>query len=114
MDTSKFIEGTVDSGKINDTLYGINAGVNCLVVLANPKIFEKAGWTCPTTRPGPGTRRGEIGAEVASKAGAGPSGSRTSIVNDVFQAWILRQQGKELFTADGLGLEAGDVRRWFD
>ena len=46
-DTSKFIEGTVDSGKINDTLYGINAGINCLVVFVNPKIFDKAGVAVP-------------------------------------------------------------------
>ena len=47
VDTSKFIEGTVDSGKINDTLYGINAGINCLVVLVNPKVFEKANMDVP-------------------------------------------------------------------
>ena len=29
VDVSKFVEGTVDSGKINDKLVGINAGMNC-------------------------------------------------------------------------------------
>ena len=43
VDTSKFIEGTVDSGKINDTLYGVNAGINCLVVLVNPEIIAASG-----------------------------------------------------------------------
>ena len=30
VDTSKFVEGTVDSGKIDDKLVGINAGINSL------------------------------------------------------------------------------------
>ncbi len=43
VDTSKFLEGTVDSGKVNDTLYGINAGINSVTLMANPKLFDKAG-----------------------------------------------------------------------
>ena len=42
VDTSKFVEGTVDSGKIDGKLVGINAGINSPVILANPTVFEKA------------------------------------------------------------------------
>src|SRR5919112_1373297 len=35
VDVSKFTEGTVDSGKINDQLVGINAGVNSALIFAN-------------------------------------------------------------------------------
>src|SRR3982750_207207 len=41
-DTSKFVEGSVDSGKIDGKLVGINAGINPPTILANPKIFEQA------------------------------------------------------------------------
>jgi multiple sugar transport system substrate-binding protein len=40
VDTSKFVEGTVDSGKIDGKLVGINAGINSLVIMANPTLFE--------------------------------------------------------------------------
>jgi multiple sugar transport system substrate-binding protein len=55
VDTSKFVEGTVDSGRINDTLVGISAGINNALFFASPKVFERPRWTCPTTPPGPGT-----------------------------------------------------------
>src|SRR6187455_182421 len=42
VDVSKFVEGTVDSGKINGKLVGVNAGINSAIILANPKVFEKA------------------------------------------------------------------------
>ena len=32
VDTSKFVEGTVDSGKINGTLVGVNAGINLSLI----------------------------------------------------------------------------------
>jgi multiple sugar transport system substrate-binding protein len=114
VDTSKFIEGTVDSGKINDTLYGINAGINCLVVLANPKIFSDAGVDVPDDKTWTWDSLIESSAEVASKSKAKLTFGFQSLVSDnLFQAWI-RQQGKQLFTADGLGFEAGDVQGWFD
>ena len=47
VDVSKFSEGTVDSGKINDQLVGINAGVNSVIIFANPAIFEKAKMDVP-------------------------------------------------------------------
>src|ERR671916_664809 len=42
-DTSKFQEGTVDSGRIEGKLYGVNAGINSALIFANPAVFEKAG-----------------------------------------------------------------------
>ena len=56
VDTSKFVEGTVDSGKINDKLVGVNAGINSAVILPTPRSSRRPRWTCPTTKPGPGTR----------------------------------------------------------
>ena len=40
-DTSKFVEGTVDSGKINGTLVGINAGINSAAVLCQPEDLRE-------------------------------------------------------------------------
>lgn len=112
VDTSKFIEGTVDSGKINDTLYGINAGINCLVVLANPKVFEKAGVDVPDDKTWTWDSMIDTAAEVASKAKVA-FGFQSLVSANLFQAWI-RQQGKQLFTPDALGFDVADVTGWFD
>ncbi len=112
VDTSKFIEGTVESGKINDTLYGINAGINCLVVLANPKVFEKAGMEVPDDKSWTWDSLIDTAAEVASKAKV-TFGFQSLVSANLFQAWI-RQQGKQLFTPDALGFDVADVTAWFD
>ena len=112
VDTSKFIEGTVDSGKINDTLNGINAGINCMVVLANPKLFEKAGMDVPDDKTWTWDSLIDTSAEVASKAKL-TFGFQSLVSDRLFQAWV-RQQGKQLFTPEGMGVETGDVQAWFD
>ncbi len=112
VDTSKFIEGTVDSGKINGTLNGINAGINCLVVLANPKVFEKAGVDVPDDKTWTWDSLVDTAAEVANKTKL-TFGFQSLVSDNLFQAWI-RQQGKQLFTEDGMGVETADVQGWFD
>ena len=69
VDVSKFVEGTVESGKINDKLVGVNAGINSALFFANPKIFEKAKMELPDDTTWTWDQLIEVGAEVASKAG---------------------------------------------
>jgi multiple sugar transport system substrate-binding protein len=112
VNTSKFIEGTVDSGKINDTLNGINAGINCLVVLANPKVFEKAGVDVPDDKTWTWDSLVDTAAEVAAKTKL-TFGFQSLASDNLFQAWI-RQQGKQMFTPEGMAFETADVQAWFD
>jgi multiple sugar transport system substrate-binding protein len=113
VDTSKFVEGTVESGRINDTLVGINAGINSALFFANPKVFEKAKMDLPDDTTWTWDQLIEVGAEVASKAGV-PFGIAGLVNSDPLFATFLRQQGKELFTPDGLGFEAADAQAWYD
>ena len=69
VDVSKFVEGTVDSGKINDKLVGVNAGINSAVIFANPTVFEKAKMDLPDDTTWTWDQLSEVAAEVASKAG---------------------------------------------
>jgi multiple sugar transport system substrate-binding protein len=113
-DTSKFIEGTVDSGKINGQLVGVNAGINSAVIIANPKIFEKAKMNLPDDKTWTWDQLSEVAAEVASKAGV-----TFGLVGNFFGAdpmfgAYLRQNGKELFTEKGVGFEPADAQAWFD
>ena len=113
-DTSKFVEGTVDSGKINDQLVGVNAGINSAVIVANPKIFEKAKMDLPDDKTWTWDQLSEVAAEVASKAGV-PFGVEGNLfgADPMFGAY-LRQNGKELFTEKDVGFEPADAQAWFD
>jgi len=113
VDTSKFIEGTVDSGKINDKLVGINAGINTAVIMANPKVFEKAKMDLPDDKTWTWDQMIEVGAEAASKAGV-PTGVGQLINSDTMFGILVRQRGKNLFTPDGIGFDEADAQAWYD
>jgi multiple sugar transport system substrate-binding protein len=113
VDVSKFAEGTVDSGKINDKLVGVNAGINSAVIMANPTIFEKAKMEVPDDKTWTWDQLSEVAAEVASKAGV-PFGMAGLVGSDNAFALLLRQNGKELFTPDGLGFDVADAQAWYD
>jgi multiple sugar transport system substrate-binding protein len=113
VDVSKFVEGTVDSGKINDTLVGVNAGINSALFFASPKVFEKAKMDLPDDTTWTWDQLIEVGAEVASKADV-PFGVAALINSDAMFGTFVRQHGKELFTPDGLGFEAAEAQAWYD
>jgi multiple sugar transport system substrate-binding protein len=113
VDVSKFVEGTADSGKIDGKLVGVNAGINSAIVFANPKVFEKAKMDIPDDKTWTWDQMIDIGAEVASKASV-PFGMAALIGSDaLFGVWV-RQHGKELFTADGLGFDVPEAQSWYD
>lgn len=113
VDTSKFVEGTVDSGKIDGTLVGVNAGINSALFFANPKVFEKAKMDLPDDTTWTWDSMLEVGAEVASKAKV-PFGLAGLLGSDALFGTFVRQQGKELFTPDGLGFDAAEAQAWYD
>jgi multiple sugar transport system substrate-binding protein len=113
IDTSKFVEGTVDSGKIDGKLVGVNAGINSAVIMANPKVFEKAKMEVPDDKTWTWDQMIAIGAEVASKAGV-PFGVAQLLNSDAQFGTFVRQHGKELFTPDGLGFDVAEAQAWYD
>ena len=113
VDTSKFVEGTVDSGKINDTLVGVNAGINSALIFANPEVFEKAKMELPDDTTWTWDQMIEVGAEAASKAGV-PFGVASLIGSDPLFGTFVRQNGKELFTPDGIGFDVAEAQAWYD
>jgi multiple sugar transport system substrate-binding protein len=113
VDVSKFVEGTVESGRINDTLVGINAGINTALVFANPTVFEKAKMDLPDDKTWTWDEMFEVGAEVASKAGV-PFGIAQVMGSDPLFGTFVRQRGKELFKPDGIGFDVEDAQAWYD
>ncbi len=113
VDVSKFVEGTVDSGKIDGKLVGINAGINSFILDANPAVFEKAKMDIPDDTTWTWDEMMAVSTEVAAKAGV-PFGVAQIFGSDAMFGTWLRQNGKELFTADGPGFEISDAEAWFD
>jgi multiple sugar transport system substrate-binding protein len=113
VDTSKFVEGTVDSGKIGGTLVGVNAGINSALLFANPKVFEKAKMDLPDDKTWTWDQLMEVGAEVASKASV-PFGIAALMGSDALFGTFVRQHGKELFTESGLGFDVAEAQAWYD
>ena len=113
VDTSKFVEGTVDSGKINGKLVGINAGINSAIIFANPKVFEKAKVDLPDDKTWTWDELMDVGSEVASKAGV-PFGIASLMGSDALFGTFVRQRGKELFSENGVAFEPGDAQAWYD
>ena len=111
-DTSKFVEGSVDSGKIDGKLVGINAGINSPTILANPKIFEQAKVQLPDDMTWTWDQLKQVAAEITAKAGNGIVGLGVFFNDSMFSAF-LRQHGKQLFTESGLGFAAADAVPWF-
>jgi multiple sugar transport system substrate-binding protein len=113
VDTSKFVEGTVDSGKINGKLVGVNAGINSALIFANPKVFEKAKMDLPDDKTWTWDQMMDFGAEVASKAGVS-FGVASLMGSDALFGTFVRQHGKELFTEKGLGFDVAEAQAWYD
>jgi multiple sugar transport system substrate-binding protein len=113
VDVSKFVEGTVESGRINDKLVGVNAGINSALIFANPKVLEKAKMESPDDMTWTWDQMIEFGAEAASKAGV-PFGVAALINADAMFGTFVRQQGKELFTPDGLGFDVAEAQGWYE
>lgn len=106
--------GTVESGQVDGKLYGINAGVNTSVILANPAVFDAAGidlpddttWTWETYR--------DIAAQLSEALPDGSYGSTSfwSGSDTMFNAW-LRQHDQVYYTTDGIGFTQDLVEEWF-
>ena len=113
VDVSKFVEGTVDSGKIDGKLVGVNAGINSALLFANPTVLEKGKVKLPDDTTWTWDQLIEFGTEAASKAGV-PFGVAGLVGSDALFGTFVRQHGKELFTPDGLGFSAAEAQAWFD
>lgn len=114
IDTSKFREGTADSGIIGGQNFGVNAGINTPVVLINPGLFEDLGVEIPDDMTWTWDDWLAKATEISEASGGDIIGSSAFFSNDaLFSAW-LRQQGKSLFVEDGIGFETADVVQWLE
>jgi multiple sugar transport system substrate-binding protein len=114
VDVSKFAPGTVDVGRIDGTLVGINAGINTPVLMCNRGVWEEAGIELPDDTTWTWEDYRDIAAELTAATPSDVYGSTTPGSEGVLRAW-LRQHGEELFTTEGtLGGSEENLLSYFE
>ncbi|GAB3183200.1 extracellular solute-binding protein [Nesterenkonia halophila] len=113
VDTSAMEESSVANGTTEDGLMAVTTGINAMVMMANPEIFEEAGVEMPDDSTWTWEDYEEIASTITEEVdgvyGATGPGQPADL-----QIW-LRQQGKHLTTEDGeLGFEAADAAQYFE
>jgi multiple sugar transport system substrate-binding protein len=114
VDLSKFDKAAADAGKTPDGQFAVTAGMNALVVLANPSLVSASGVTLPDDKSWTWKDYEKTAADITAKGKAGTYGSGPVTGDASFNLW-LRQHGKSLFTSDGkLGFDEADAKTFFE
>lgn len=114
IDTSRFAPGTVDVGRVDGVLQGINIGINTLSIMCNTAVLAAAGIDVPDDTTWTWDDYLAVAAEVTTATPDGVFGSASPGAEGVLRAWV-RQHGGELFTADGeLGASEDVLLGYFD
>jgi multiple sugar transport system substrate-binding protein len=114
LDTSKFVEGTADSGVIDGQNFGVNAGINTPTVLINPSLFEDLGIDVPDDMTWTWDDWLTTATAISEASGGDVIGSSAFFSNDALLSAWLRQQGKSLFVEDGIGFDTDDIVAWLE
>ena len=110
--SADFDKASLDSGKVDGKLYGVNLGINSNAMIYNKAAFQKAGVAEPVDV------NWEKFVELAAAVTKAHNGeyygtSDGSGEEPPLENW-LRQRGKALFTEDGkLGFDEKDAGDWF-
>ncbi len=114
VDLSKFDQAAADAGKTEGGQYAVTAGMNALVVLANPSLVSASGVSLPDDSSWTWDQYLDTAASITGKSKAGVYGSGAFTGDASFNLW-MRQHGKSLFTKDGgLGFDEGDATKYFE
>jgi multiple sugar transport system substrate-binding protein len=114
VDLSKFDQAAADAGKTEGGQYAVTAGMNALVVLANPSLVSASGVSLPDDSSWTWDEYLDTAASITGKSKAGVYGSGAFTGDASFNLW-MRQHGKSLFTKDGgLGFDEGDATKYFE
>jgi pectin-derived oligosaccharide transport system substrate-binding protein len=114
LNLTDFNRATVDSGKVDDKIYGISLGLNSTSLIYDKDLITSLGLKEPTWQ----TTWKEIG-DLALEITKGAKRERFTGVQDggrdepALEVW-LGQRGKSLYTAEGRpGYDEKDIADWF-
>ncbi len=113
VETSHIDESLLEQGFTEGGQYAIPTGFAAVAVIANDGVFDEAGVDLPDDTTWTWEDFSEIAAEIQASSDSVYGATTPFEPFAGVQAW-LRQQGKELTTADGeLGIEAQDLVDYF-
>ncbi len=112
--TDGFAPGTIDLGRVKGKLYGVNAGINAPVVLANPKILSAAGATLPDDKTWTWDQLNSLAKSVTEKSPAGTYGSQNYGAVEPMLRVYQRQNGQDMYSDAGVGFDAPVLAKWFE
>jgi len=114
LNLADFSAEALAGGKIDNKLYGVNAGINSMALIANLTLLKQTGLELPDqtmTWAGFADLTKTIGTKSSS---SGVYGCEYAAYDGAALECWLRQRGKELFTLDGaIGFTAPDLAEWF-
>ncbi|NUU16607.1 extracellular solute-binding protein [Cellulomonas humilata] len=114
LDTSKIDEGVLQSGTIDDALYGVATGVNAYAIVADPTAFEAAGVELPDDKTWTWDDYVEIADQISAATGKAVYGAQDYGFNEPGFSIYARQRGESLYTEDGkLGYDDKTIAEWW-
>lgn len=115
LNTSKFAEGTVQTGELPDKgLVAINAGINAVIVGLNTDIFDKAGVKVPDDSTWTWDDLAKVAKDVTDGSPSGTFGIGSLASSEPTLRIWLRQRGKDEFGPDGLAFDAADLQSFLE
>jgi len=112
--TDGFAPGTIDLGRVKGKLFGVNAGINAPIVLANPKVISAAGATLPDDKTWTWDQLNAFAKGVTEKSPQGTYGSQNYGAVDPMLRVYLRQNGQDEYSDAGVGFDAPLLGTWFE
>lgn len=98
VDTSAIPEDIVANGSIDDAVYGMTTGINALVYMANPDLFEETGIEMPDDTSWTWEEFGEVSRQFQQDTDY--IGTTLGVQPAAIEIW-LRQQGVRLTDEEG-------------
>jgi multiple sugar transport system substrate-binding protein len=112
--TSNIDSGAIEAGTYDGKLYGIVTGQNAYAVVANTRLFSKAGVDLPDDDSWTWDDYRELAAKITQNTGGDVWGTAFVGQDSDLQLW-LRQHGQQLYTKSGkLGFTSKNVKSWLD
>lgn len=112
--TDEIMDGALDHGMIEGSMYAIPSGVNAFSMVVNPAVFEEAGVEIPDDTEWSWNDFEDACTAVAEALEGGRYGAQDPTNHNTLRL-VARQNGQELYTEDGgVAVSEETLASWWD